>query len=81
MADDELEFSDIERVIKTGKIRNKFTHDPRGTRYEIVGCSHDEREVAVICRIKTTAILILRIARLRLRLRLRKTTGTFRIFP
>jgi superfamily II helicase len=58
MADDELEFSDIERVIKTGKIRKKFTHDPRGTRYEIVGCSHDEREVAVICRIKITGKLL-----------------------
>jgi len=58
MADDDLEFSDIERVIQTGKIRQKFTHDPRGTRYEIVGYSHDEREVAVICRIKITGKLL-----------------------
>ena len=58
MADDDLEFSDIERVIKTGMIRRKFTYDPRGTRYEIVGRSRDEREVAVICRIKSTGKLL-----------------------
>jgi hypothetical protein len=58
MADDDLEFSDIERVIKAGMIRQKFTYDPRGTRYEIVGRSRDEREVAVICRIKSTGKLL-----------------------
>jgi hypothetical protein len=58
MADDNLEFSDIKRVIATGKIRQKFTHDPRGTRYEIVGYSDDQREVAVICRLKTTGKLL-----------------------
>jgi hypothetical protein len=30
MADDELEFSDIEKIIDTGNIRKKFTDDPRG---------------------------------------------------
>ena len=58
MADDDLEFSDIERVIETGKIRRKLTDDPRGTRYEIVGRSYDEREVAVICKIKITGKLL-----------------------
>ena len=58
MADDDLEFPDIERIIETGKIRQKFTHDPRGTRYEIVGRSYDDREVAVICRIKITGKLL-----------------------
>ncbi len=58
MANDDLEFSDIERVIKTGMIRRKFTHDPRGTRYEIVGRSLDGREVAVICKIKITGKLL-----------------------
>ena len=58
MADDDLELSDIERVIETGKIRRKFTDDPGGTRYEIVGRSYDEREVAVICKIKITGKLL-----------------------
>jgi hypothetical protein len=47
MAADDLEFADIKRVIGTGRIRRKFTRDPRGTRYEIVGRSTDEREVGV----------------------------------
>jgi len=59
MADDDLEFSDIERVIETGRIMRKFTYDPRGTRYEIVGRSLDDREIAVICRIKSTGRLLL----------------------
>lgn len=58
MAEDDLELSDIEKIIKTGRIRRKFTRDPRGTRYEIVGRSSDEREVAVVCRIKSTGKLL-----------------------
>jgi hypothetical protein len=34
MAADELEFEDIQRAIFTGRIRRKFTDEPRGTRYE-----------------------------------------------
>ena len=37
MAEDDLSFDDIEIVIANGRVRNKFTRDPRGTRYEIVG--------------------------------------------
>ncbi len=37
MIDDDLELADIEKVIKTGRIRRKFTREPRGSRYEIVG--------------------------------------------
>ena len=58
MADDDLELSDIENAIKTGRINRKFTNEPRGTRYEIVGRSCDEREIAVICRIKSTGKLL-----------------------
>jgi hypothetical protein len=59
MADDGLEFSDIKKIIDTGRIRKKFTDDPRGTRYEIVGICNDEREAAIICRIKSTGKLLL----------------------
>jgi hypothetical protein len=58
MAADDLEFADIKRAIETGRIRRKFTRDPRGTRYEIVGRSTDEREIGVICRIKGTGKLL-----------------------
>jgi len=58
MAIDDLEFADIKRTIETGRIRRKFKRDPRGTRYEIVGRSTDEREVGIICRIKSTGKLL-----------------------
>lgn len=37
MADDSLTFDDVENAIAKGRVRKKFTRDPRGTRYEIVG--------------------------------------------
>ena len=58
MANDNLIFADIERVIATGRVRRRFTRDPRGARYEIVGTTTDEREAAVICRIKETGKLL-----------------------
>ena len=58
MANDDLSFADIESVIATGRIRRRFTRDPRGTRYEVVGKATDDREVAVICRIKETGKLL-----------------------
>ena len=58
MANDDLLFADIERVIATGRVRRRFTRDPRGARYEIVGTTTDEREAAVICRIKETGKLL-----------------------
>ena len=57
MAADDLEFADIKRIIETGRIQKKFTRDPRGTRYKVTGRSLDNREVAVICRIKSTGKL------------------------
>lgn len=36
----------------------RFTRDPRGARYEIVGPAMDGHEVAVICRIKATGKLL-----------------------
>lgn len=59
MANDDLIFADIESAIETGRVRRKFTHDPRGIRYEIVGRTTDERQAAVVCRVKTTGRLLL----------------------
>lgn len=58
MANDDLLFVDIENVIATGRIRKRFSRDPRGSRYEIVGAATDEREVAVICRVKESGKLL-----------------------
>jgi hypothetical protein len=58
MANDDLVFADIERVVAEGRIRRRFTRDPRGTRYEIIGPATDERTVAVICRVKGTGKLL-----------------------
>ena len=59
MASDNLIFPDIEMAIATGRVRRKFTRDPRGTRYEIVGRATDEREIAIVCRIKSTGKVLL----------------------
>ena len=59
MANDNLVFQDIELAITKGRIQQKFTKDPRGTRYEIVGPAVDGRKIAVICRIKSTGKLLL----------------------
>jgi hypothetical protein len=58
MANDDLLFADIERVIATGRIRRRFRRDIRGIRYEVVGNATDEREVAIICRLKETGKLL-----------------------
>jgi hypothetical protein len=59
MADDDISFADIEIAIANGRIRRKFTRDPRGIRYEVVGPTKDGREIAIICRIKNTGKLLL----------------------
>lgn len=58
MANDDLVFADIEKAIATGRIRRRFKRDPRGTRYEIVGTATDERQLAIICRLKETGKLL-----------------------
>ena len=58
MAEDDLIFADIELAIANGRIKRKFTRDPRGTRYEIVGPATNGRKIAVICRIKSTGKLL-----------------------
>ena len=59
MAEDDLIFADIEMAIANGRVRRKYKRDPRGTRYEVVGRAIDGREVAVVCRFKSTGKLLL----------------------
>ena len=58
MANDNLTFTDIEMAIAKGQIRRKFTRDPRGTRYEVIGPVIDGREIGIMCRIKSTGKLL-----------------------
>lgn len=51
---DNLTKKDVESIILTGGITKKFTHDPRGTRYQITGKSRDGRTACVICRFLET---------------------------
>ena len=59
MRNDKLIFADIKAAIATGQIAQTFTHDPRGTRYEIIGEATDGRLITVICRIKPSGNLLL----------------------
>jgi hypothetical protein len=58
MASDDLVFADLESAIAHGRIRRRFTHDPRGPRYGIAGPALDGRRVAVVCRIKAAGTLL-----------------------
>ena len=59
MANDNVNFADIEMAIYKGRVNRKFTRDPKGTRYEVVGTAIDGKEIAIICRIKSTGKLLL----------------------
>ena len=59
MSEDLLVLADVERVILTGKIVRTFTHDPRGTRYEVLGVAHDGRRAYVVCRFLLSGDLLI----------------------
>jgi len=59
MADDFLVADDIENIILTGKITRKFTHDPRGVRYEVIGDTVDYRRAYVVCRFLLSGVLLI----------------------
>ena len=59
MADDFLESADIEQIILTGKIVQKFTHDLRGVRYEVLGYTTDGRRGYVVCRFLSSGTLLI----------------------
>ena len=58
MANDDLVFADIESAILHGRVCRRFSRDPRGMRYEVIGPATDGRRTAIICRIKTTGKLL-----------------------
>jgi hypothetical protein len=58
MSEDNLVAEDIENVILSGGIMRKFTRDPRGTRYEIVGDTTDGRRARAVCRFLPSDMLL-----------------------
>ena len=50
MHDDNLERDDVAQAILRGRIERRFTADPRGTRYCLVGPARDGRPVNVVLR-------------------------------
>lgn len=60
MSADNLVAEDVESIILTGEAARRFTRDPRGTRYEVVGDTTDGRRACVVCRfLPSTALLII----------------------
>lgn len=59
MSEDNLVMDDIENIILTGQVAQKFTHDPRGIRYEIAGKAIDGRRACVVCRFLSSNVLLI----------------------
>lgn len=59
MAEDFLMAADIEHIIQTGKIMQRFTKDPRGRRYAVLGNAIDGREAYVVCRFLLSDVLLI----------------------
>jgi len=59
MSDDNLVVADVEQVILTGQIAQRFTRDPRGTRYEVAGETADGRRACVVCRFLPSNVLLI----------------------
>lgn len=59
MSEDQLEAKDIDSIILTGRVARKFTRDPRGTRYVVVGDTTDGRRASVVCRFLSSTVLLI----------------------
>ena len=59
MSDDNLVAEDIESIILDGQIARRFTHDPRGIRYEVTGRVADGRQACVVCRFLSSGVLLI----------------------
>ena len=59
MSNDKLEATDIEGFIFTGRVARRFTPDPRGTRYEVIGDTTDGRRGGVVCRLRPSGVLLI----------------------
>ena len=48
--EDDVSISDIKNAILNGEIVKKYTHDPRGAKYKILGKTLDNQDLFVICK-------------------------------
>jgi len=58
-SEDRFTTDDIKRILLAGDVAQKFTNDPRGTRYKVVGEAADGRQGAVVCRFLPTGELLI----------------------
>ncbi len=59
MSEDFLIADDIEYIIQSGKIRQRFTKDSRGRRYAVLGDAVDGRRAYVVCRFLLSGVLLI----------------------
>jgi hypothetical protein len=59
MSEDFLMAADIEYIIQTGKITQRFTKDSRGRRYAVFGDTTDNRRAYVVCRFLLSGVLLI----------------------
>lgn len=59
MAEDDLVAEDLESIILTGQIVRRFTKDPRGTRYEVVGETPEGRQACIVCRFLSSGVFLI----------------------
>ena len=59
MSEDDLEAKDVESIIFSGRVARRFTRDPRGTRYEVIGDTTDDRRGGVVCRLLPSGVLLI----------------------
>ncbi|MCB0185147.1 MAG: DUF4258 domain-containing protein [Caldilineaceae bacterium] len=59
MSDDFLVAADIEQIILTGDIAQRFTQDERGRRYSLLGDTTDGRRAYVVCRLLLSGVLLI----------------------
>ncbi|MFH0940089.1 MAG: DUF4258 domain-containing protein [Planctomycetota bacterium] len=59
ISEDGLESHDVESIIMSGTIVKRFTHDVRGTRYEIAGHTVVGRHARIVCRFLISGVLLI----------------------
>lgn len=59
MPDDALETEDVENAILQGRVTNRLTRDPRGTRYVVEGPGRDGRRLAIVCRFEGGQLILI----------------------
>ena len=59
MAHDDLTSEDVEAAVLTGRLARRYTRDPRGTRYKVIGRSTGGGEMCVVGRFLPSGTLLI----------------------